>query len=401
MLELEAARERILALMPPAQPERIQLAQAHRRILAAAILSPLDLPSFDNSAMDGYAVYAEDLRAANAASPVALQLIGRVAAGEMFAGEVATGACVRVFTGSPMPRGADAVVMQEDTRLDPSQPAAVWFLDAAKPWDNIRYRGEDVKAGAELSAGGVELTASRISLLAAAGLTEVGVGRQPVVALLATGSELLSAGQPLAPGKIHESNRPGLAALTADAGAISKIFPLVPDILADTRRALETAFEECDLMVTSGGVSVGEMDFVKSAFEQMGGDLEFWKVAIRPGRPFAFGRCREKFLFGLPGNPVSALVTFLLLVWPALARWQGAVAAGLPMQHGTLAESFSNHGDRRHFMRVVIDGVGKVHSAGPQGSHILTALAAANGLLDVPAQTTLPIGAVVSVLRWS
>jgi molybdopterin molybdotransferase len=377
------------------------LHEAHHRIVSGPILCPLDLPPFDNSAMDGYAVRAADLPGANAASPVTLQLTGRVAAGEIFDGEVKPGTCVRLFTGSPLPRGADAVVMQEDTRVDPAQPAAVSFLDAAKPWENVRFRGEDVKAGAVLVTGGAELTASRINLLGAAGLDEVRVGRRPVVGLLATGTELMTGGQPLAPGKIHESNRLSLAALVADAGAIPKMFPLVPDMLADTRTALETAFRECDLIVTSGGVSVGEMDFVKSAFEQMGGNLEFWKVAMRPGRPFVFGRYDGKFLFGLPGNPVSAFVTFLLLVRPALARWQGAAIVDLPRHHGVLAEAISNPGDRRNFLRVTVDELGKVRLAGAQGSHILSSLAVANGLLDVPPQTSLPPGAMVAVMRWA
>ena len=400
MLELETALERILALMPPAQSERIALSEAPGRILAERVLATLDLPAFDNSAMDGYAVRATDVSAASAASPVGLRLLGRVAAGETFSGEIATGDCVRLFTGSPLPRGADAVIMQEDTRIDPAQPGVVWFLDSAKPWENIRFRGEDLKPGAVLGEIGDELTAGRLNLLAATGWTHVQVGRRPITGLLATGSELLEVGQPLTPGKIYESNRLGLAALTAQAGGVPKIFPLVKDTLADTRAALETAFQACDLVVTSGGVSVGEMDFVKSAFEQLGGSLEFWKVAIRPGRPFVFGHCRGKFLFGLPGNPVSAFVTFLLLVRPVLARWQGATNLSLPTHPATLAEPFSNLGDRRHFMRVTVDSVGKVRSAGAQASHILTSLAAANGMIEVPPRTTLPAGATVPVMRW-
>ncbi len=218
--------------------------------------------------------------------------------------------------------------------------------------------------------------------------------------LLASGSELLEGGQPLASGKIYESNRAGLAALAAQAGAIPRIFPLVKDSLADTRAALESAFAGCDVVVTSGGVSVGEMDFVKDAFEKIGGELQFWKVAIRPGRPFVFGRLGEKFLFGLPGNPVSAFVTFLLLVRPALARWQGARDVRLPAHPGTLVEPLVNPGERRHFTRVTVDAAGNVRSAGTQASHILSSLASADALVDVPPKTTLPAGAAVSVLRW-
>ena len=400
MLELEAALEHILALIPPAEPERIDLGQAHRRILAQQVLSPIDLPGFDNSAMDGYAVRAADVRQASVGSPIMLQLRGRVAAGEVFSGEVAVGDCVRVFTGSPLPRGADAVVMQEDTRLDADQPNTITFLDSAKPWENVRFRGEDVKCGAVLGEAGDELTAGRLGLLAAAGLAQVSVGRRPVAGLLASGSELLEAGQALSPGKIYESNRTGLAALAVQAGAIPKIFPLVKDSAADTQAALSKAFQECDLVITSGGVSVGEMDFIKSAFEQLGGELQFWKVAIRPGRPFVFGRAGGKLLFGLPGNPVSSFVTFLLLVRPALIRWQGARNVRMPVHSGTLAEPLANPGDRRHFMRVLIDSTGQVHSVGPQASHILHSLAAANGLVDVPPKTTLPAGGIVQVMRW-
>ena len=213
-----------------------------------------------------------------------------------------------------------------------------------------------------------------------------------MVGLLATGSELQEPGQPLAPGQIYESNRIALAALMQRAGAVPRTFPLVADALAATSLALADAFNQCDAVVTSGGVSVGEMDFIKRAFEQIGGELEFWKVAIKPGRPFVFGRCRGKLLFGLPGNPVSALVTFLLLVRPALLRWQGATDVSLPAHPGVLAEPLANDGERRHFMRVKVDPTGKVRSAGVQASHVLSSVAAANGLVDVPPNTTLACG---------
>jgi molybdopterin molybdotransferase len=399
MLELEAAIQRILDSIPPAAPERVPLADAHGRILLEKLLSPVDLPAFDNSAMDGYAVRAADLASAAADSPVPLKLLGRAAAGEVFDGEVTSGGCVRVFTGSPLPRGADAIMMQEDTRPDPAHPGTVLFLDTCKPWEDVRLQGEDVKLGAPLAEPGDALTAGRLQLLAAAGLTHVNAGRRPVCGLLATGSELLEPGQPLAPGKIFESNRLALAALAHRAGAETRIFPLVKDALDETRAALETAFAECDVIITSGGVSVGEMDFVKSAFEQLGGELQFWKVAIRPGRPFVFGRCRGKFLFGLPGNPVSAFVTFLVLVRPALLRWQGALDVK-SASAGVLAEPLSNPGERRLLIRVIVDTSGHIRSSGAQGSHILFSLAKANGLVNVPPKTILPAGAIVPVIRW-
>jgi molybdopterin molybdotransferase len=400
MFELEAAVQRILDTLPPPVSERIALGDAYGRFLAERMISPVDLPPFDNSAMDGYAIRAADLANTSSDAPTSLKILGRTAAGETFDGEVTPGSCVRLFTGSPMPRGADAVVMQEDTRLDPKRPDTVIVLDTCKPWENVRFRGEDLKHGVALGEPGDELTAGRIQLLAAAGLTHVTAGRRPACGLLATGSELLEGGQNLAPGKIFESNRVGLAALAQRAGADTKIFPLVPDTLGDTRAALESAFAQCDVLITSGGVSVGELDFVKAAFEQLGGEMQFWKVAIRPGRPFVFGRYGKKLLFGLPGNPVSAFVTFLLLVRPAVRRWQGAANVHPSSGAGVLAEPLANSGDRRHFHRVVMDSTGRIRSAGVQASHVMVSLATANGLVDVPPKSTLPAGAIVPVIRW-
>lgn len=400
MLELEEAQAHILAALAPPTSEIIPLSDGAGRVLAERIQSPLDLPVFDNSAMDGYGVRAKDIASARPESPARLRLAGKVAAGEVFAGDVASGTCVRLFTGSPLPRGADAVVMQEDTRLDPSAAGEVLFLTAASPGENVRLSGEDVKRGALLVEAGKVLTVGRLSLLAAVGLMRVSVGRQPVVCLLASGSELRDAGQILAPGQIYESNRASLAALVRRAGAIPQVLPLVADTLAATRVALTEAFDQCDAVVTLGGVSVGEMDFIKSAFEEIGGQLQFWKVAIRPGRPFVFGRYRKKFLFGLPGNPVSAVVTCLLLVRPALLRWQGATDVSLPAHPGVLLESLANHGELRHFMRVKVDAAGRIRSAGRQASHLLSSMARANGLVDLPAHTTLAADTVVPVLRW-
>ncbi len=400
MLELEHAVARILATVPPPQRENLPLHQAHGRVLVESVHSPVDLPPFDNSAMDGYGARAEDLSAANAQAPVRLRLIGRVAAGGSFPGDVSDGTCVRLFTGSQLPRGANCVVMQEDTRIEHDQPSEVLVLEAARTWENIRLRGGDVRAGMTLAPAGQALNAGYLCLLAAGGVAEVAVGRQPIVGLIATGSELQAAGQPLGPGQVYESNRHGLAALIHSAGATPVLFPVVPDTLKDTEQALSKAFSQCDLVVTAGGASVGDLDLIKPALANLGGELEFWKVAIKPGRPFVFGRSQGKLLFGLPGNPVSALVTFLLLVRPALRRWQGAKQTGLPEFSGVLAEPMSNPGSRRHFMRVRFDGTGGVCLAGAQGSHVLSSFAGAQGLVDTPPRTTLPGGSPVAVKVW-
>ncbi|MBM3835694.1 MAG: molybdopterin molybdotransferase MoeA [Verrucomicrobia bacterium] len=400
MLELEEAQRRILSAVRPSSSELIPLQLALGRIVADSATAAIDLPTFDNSAMDGYAVRAEDLAHSSPERPVPLRLIGRVAAGEASRDSVEPGACVRLFTGSPLPCGADAVVMQEDVRLVASDPSVIVFPESIKPWENVRFRGEDLKRGASITTAGEHLSAGQIALLASMGCREINVGARPVVGLVATGSELREPGEALGPAQIYESNRTSLAALISRVGGTAVVFPLVGDELSATRSVLERALNECDVVVTSGGVSVGEFDLVKNAFEALGAELMFWRIAVKPGKPFVFGRWREKLLFGLPGNPVSALVTFLLLVRPALLRFQGAANVSLLTHPAVMAEALVNRGDRRHFMRVTVDGEGKIRSAGAQASHIFSSLAKANGLIDVPAETTLQAGQTVSVLRW-
>ena len=400
MLELEEALGRILAAVPAATAERVALNQAERRVLIEDVTSSTDLPLFDNSAMDGYAVRAADVAKAAPNTPVTLRLVGRSAAGEMFPGQLGAVECVRLFTGSPLPQGADAVVMQEDTVIDSGRAESIRFQQAVEPGENVRYHGEDVRTGDPLLKRGDILTPGSVALLAACGWPEAGVARRPVVGLLATGSELREPGQTVAPGQIYESNRAALALLVRNAGSLPQPFPIVPDSFEATVSALRHAFSTCDAVVTSGGVSVGEMDFVKCAFEAAGGTLEFWRVAIKPGRPFVFGRLGQKLLFGLPGNPVSAFVTFLLLVRPALLKWQGARDLSLPAHPATAAEPLVNPGERRHFLRVRVDAAGRVFSAGEQASHIVSGLAAANALLDLQPGQTISPGTVVQALRF-
>jgi molybdopterin molybdotransferase len=290
--------------------------------------------------------------------------------------------------------------MQEETAFDAKEPAVISILEAVRPWENVRLSGEDVRAGTIVITRGQVITAGTISLLGALGVSAVQVGRQPTVAILATGSELREPGQKLAHGQIYESNRSGLASLIRLAGAYPIVFPVVADTLVETVKALSGALSRCDMVVTVGGASVGEFDFIKPAVEELGARLNFWRVAIKPGRPFLFGQADKKLIFGLPGNPVSALVTFLLLVRPALRRWQGAAETGLPRFSGNLSEALSNDASRRHFVRVQLSRDGAVSSAGTQASHVLSSFAKANGLLDVPPKTNLPAGASVSVQVW-
>lgn len=398
MLEVEDAQARIVAAVEPLEAEDVPLAKARARVLAEPIIAPISLPAFDNSAMDGYAVRAADVASATDSAPVPLRCLEAVPAGASPDTVVTPGACVRVFTGSPLPRGADAVVMQEDTRTSGSD---VSVLDAAKPWENVRLAGEDVKRGANVAAAGERISIGQLALFASLGVNSVRVSQQPTVAVLGTGDELIEPGTPLTSGKIYDSNRITIANLIEGASGLPRVFPLVPDTLQDTQRAVSRAFSECDVVVTTGGVSVGEHDWVKAAFEALGGTIEFWRVAMKPGKPFVFGKLSGKFLFGLPGNPVSAFVTFLLLVRPALLRLQRASQLTLPTFPGVLGEPLQNRGGRRHFMRVRVDDEGRVWNAGVQASHAVASLARANGLLSVRPDTVLAAGAPVRVMTWA
>lgn len=397
VLEIEEAQQRIISFIQPLSAEMISPTHAARRVMAQDVLAPISLPPFDNSAMDGYAVRAADVAGASVDSPVTLPCVGAVAAGSSFSDTLPPNTCIRIFTGSPLPAGADAVVMQEDTRV---AGQLIEMIDAVKPWENVRLAGDDVKSGTIIAQSGERLNAAQLALLCAVGVPNIQAVKQPVIGILSTGNELIAPGQPLAPGQIYESNRSMLATLVAQAGGIVRVFPFVRDSLEMTRAALEKAFAECDAIVSTGGVSVGEHDTVKAAFEGIGGTLEFWKVAMKPGKPFAFGHLGKKLLFGLPGNPVSAFVTFLLLVRPAILKLQGVGDVSLPAHPGVLAEPLQNRGPRRHFMRVSVDAMGKVRSAGLQASHALSSLARANALVNVPPETLWPSGAPVTVLRW-
>ena len=398
MLSLEEAIERSLAATPKLGGETISLTAAEGRFAASDARAKVSLPGFDNSAMDGYAVKSCDLKSATADSPVGLMCVGVIPAGTFPADSVASETCMKIYTGSPIPDGADAVIMQEDCRSTSGDGAILLCNERVKPWENIRLQGEDVREGDVVFTAGARITAGSIGLLAASGHDRVEVGRRPRVGLLATGSELTEPPGGLKPGEIYESNRAMLASLAARVNAEPTPYPIVPDSLDDTVAALERAFAENDVVVTSGGVSVGDHDHVKRAIELLGGSVDFWKIAVKPGKPFVLGQVGGKPVFGLPGNPVSVLVTYLLMVRPALLNMQGARAWHLAKRPGRLVDKMINRGDRRHFVRVTIDDQGLVRSAGGQRSHMLGSLAKANGLVDLPPKSRLAKGERIEVI---
>lgn len=399
MLQVHEAQERILNEVSALAVSERNLDDTVGCVLADDVVSGLHLPLFDNSAMDGYAVRAADVAKASRENPVKLSVIEHIGAGATPKQRLTSGASSRIFTGAPIPNGCDAVVMQEDTDQGAE---TVMVFDMASVGENIRRAGEDIRAGETVFTKGTRIEPTHLSLLATLGKARLGVFRAPRVAILATGEELVEVDQPLAPGKLREGNSHMLAAFVRQFGAEPVRLGIARDDRADLRTRLSEGLE-CDALITSGGVSVGEHDLVKSVLEELGCPVKFWKVSVKPGKPFLFSRSKSCLVFGLPGNPVSTFVTFLLFVRPALLKMAGRCDLDLPRRRAVAATDFWNHGGRRHFMRgiaVLKDGQLEVASAGRQESHILGSMVRANCLVDVAPETTIEIGQAVDTLVW-
>jgi molybdopterin molybdotransferase len=382
MLTVEEARERVLARFQPLEAEQAPLAEALGRVLAEDTLASEASPPFTNSAMDGYALRSADTRDASEQKPVRLRLAGEVPAGSVYDGVAQPGEAIRILTGAPLPDGADAALQQELTEV---ADGWVTIRQPVAPGTNIRQRAEDVRPGSLLARAGVELGPAEIALLASLGVSPVAVRRRPRVAILATGDELTPLDQPLRPGKIYNSNTPYLIAAVARAGALPVPLGIASD-QADALRAKLKQAQGHDLILTSGGVSVGDYDLVKQILGEQGA-MEFWRVRIRPGKPLAFGFLGQTPLLGLPGNPVSAAVTFELFGRPAIRRMLGAAQVERPTITVTLAGGEQHRTDRRQFVRVRLasdDGQLVAHTTGAQDSHLITSLQGATALLIVP-----------------
>ena len=383
--------------------ETVPTEQALARVLAQDLVSGVDVPPHDNSAMDGYAVRQADVQALMAAGATAgLPQAQRIAAGQV--GEaLAPGHCARIFTGAPVPPGADAVVMQEHT--EPGTDGTVRFTQPVRLGQNIRLRGEDIANGQTVLRAGTSLGPAALGVAASVGAAELPVWRRPRVGILTTGDELVMPGQPLPPGAIYNSNRHTLMALAQASGAQVHGLGVVPDRLDATREALRQAAECCDLVVTSGGVSVGEEDHLRQAVEAEG-SLDFWALAIKPGKPFVFGTLRRRdggqaLYMGLPGNPSASFVTFLLLVRPVIGHLAGLgwqVSEPLMLK---AAFTWPTPDKRREFLRARLGPQGAVEIYPHQGSGVLTSAAWADGLVDVPSGTTIQPGDDVRYLPLS
>ena len=391
----EAYRKLIGSIEPIAGSETMETRLALGRFAAEDVLAPVDLPPFDASAMDGYAVAARDL---DAAPPFEMRVVGASVAGGPSDVRVGGRDAIRILTGAVLPEGADAIVLQEDTER---RGDTIVVTESPRPGQHVRTRGHDIARGERVVAAGARLDAYRLSWLTACGIGRVAARPRVRVAVFATGDELVEVGETLGPGQIYESNRFALTRLMSDLPVEVLDLGRLPDDREATRAALARAAEEVDVVVTSGGVSVGDADYVRDAVLEVG-RLDFWKIALKPGKPLAVGRIGRADFFGLPGNPVSTIVTFLLFVVPAIVRRGGGVPEPPMRLPARLAHDVRHTLGRREYQRGIVaerDGELVVGATGDQSSNRLATFDGANCLIEVPGdRADLAAHEVVSIV---
>jgi molybdopterin molybdotransferase len=389
-LDVDTALTRILAAFSPLPIVDQPLLDSCGQVLGQDVIAQHNVPPFRNSAMDGYAIRAFDASQASWADPATLRVVGHIAAGQSALPVIGQGEAARIMTGAPLPEGADTVVRFEETDERPGESGgdrdAVRIFRAPKPLDNVREAGEDIAASSVVAHKGKTLRPADIGLLASVGWTASPVHRRPVVSILSTGNEVNEPGNELSPGAIRDSNSYVLAAYARQWGADVKHLGIARDTVADLTGRL-TAAREADLIVTSGGVSLGDFDFVKDVLRSEG-DVAIWQVRMKPGKPLAFGHIRGVPLLGLPGNPVAAAVSFILFGRPIIRRMLGCAELSPRTIKVKTLDPLENRGQRRHYVRAVLDidadGSTVARIAGEQGAGILSSLAAANALVIVP-----------------
>lgn len=406
LLSVDQALQRVLAGVSVLKAERVSLMDALGRVLVEPAVSADDLPPFANSAMDGYAVKAADVAGASESTPVNLEVIGDIPAGIVATISLTSGEAARIMTGAPLPLGADAVIPVEMTnepwrQTDRPLPDQIEVKGSVDSGDYIRWPGEDVRKGTEVLPSGHVLRPQEIGVLSALGLTNVSVVQAPRVAVLATGDELIAADEPLAPGKIRNSNSPTLTAQIRSTGAVAVDLGVARDSFSDVESKLKGALKrEVNLIVSTAGVSVGAYDVVKDVLNEAG-EVGFWRINMRPGKPLAHGEYGGVPFLGLPGNPVSAMVSFERFARPAILKMAGHRKLDRPRVWASVKADIYSDG-RESYLRAVVredEGGYSVDLSGPQGSHVMTSLVQANGLLIVPSGVRyIPSSQVVEVM---
>ena len=386
LTQLQDAQRIVLDATPTLGLEKISILDALGRVLGEDIVADRDNPPWDNSAMDGFAVRWDDIKQEHAIQkPVTLTVIEDVAAGKMPSKSVGAGQAIRIMTGAPLPKGADTVLKVEDTE---HTPESVRVFKPEQRGANIRPQGEDAKRGECIIGMGTQIRPGEAGMLAILAKSFILAYQRPRVAILSTGDELADLDERFSEEKIINSNSYGMAAAVQEAGGVPMLLGIARDTPAAPKEKISHGLT-ADILVLSGGVSMGDYDFTKAVFHELGGEMNFWKLAIRPGQPLAFGKIQGKLAFGLPGNPVSSMVTFEQLVRPAMLKMSGHRSYGRPVVEAIFQERFSKRTDRRHFLRGVLtreDGVFKVRTTGAQGSGMLTSMVKANCLIDIPVE---------------
>jgi len=400
MISVDEALKQIMNEVGPLNSEERPLGEALGRTLAEKIVASFSLPPFDNSAMDGYAIRTSDVAEANAERPVWLKVIGEVPAGSLFEKPIQIGEAVRIMTGAPVPSTADAVVKLEEARLREGQVEIRQPVSVGK---HIRRKGEDVSVGKGVLTLGTTIRIQHLGLLASLGRKTVQVYRAPSASIVTTGSELVEAGENLSPGKIYNSNHLVLVKLSEKENIAVHNLGTVPDDPATLKALVERSFSS-DLLVISGGVSVGKYDYVKDVLQELGMKTIFWRVNMKPGQPVLFGRLNHQWVFGLPGNPISCVVCFLLFVKTAIQKMKGIQDPKLPMVRATLQKNVSKQDGRRHYLTAYLkesDGRLTVTPTEKQGSGMLASLAEASAFIVVPEEkNTIEAGELVDVLQF-
>ena len=382
--------DRVLRSIRPLAIVKVLLSECSNRVIAEDIRATIPLPRFDNSTVDGYALRGED-----ATRGARLRITGEQAAGPDGGLMVAPGCAIRIFTGAPIPAGADCVIMQEDVdRFGES----IVLKESVGRGDFIRVRGGDLSEGQMVISRGEVATGPKLAAIASQGLNDLSVFQRPKVKIIATGSELRSQGELIRPGEIYETNRVLVADLVANSGAEAEVFDIVPDTEEAHLLALERA-RGSDAIIVAGGVSVGDKDLVKPTLQKLGAELRLWRVAVKPGKPFMFGQWGRSLVFGLPGNPVSAFVTFLLFVRPALWKLGGRVSLELPRFPARLGQDLINAGDRPHYLRGTYSQ-GVFRPFGRQESHALFGLSRSNALCRLEPDQTIPANSIVEIIPF-